>query len=134
MHVKKIVSGCPGGNAILNLTFEILNFTTGSSRLYWFPGLRLSRPLPMFRSRCSRVAPIEIYDSLQSGSSTWLPGFPASWLSHFYSDLNEFTGFVRAAFTDSKLTVSHAMTSAATNAIAKIVQSMVMWYAKRVSH
>jgi hypothetical protein len=40
--------------------------------------------------------------------------------------ISEFTGFVVAALTDSKLTVSHAMTNAEANAMTKIVQPMVI--------
>jgi hypothetical protein len=43
-----------------------------------------------------------------------------------YSERNDFTGFVTAALIDSKLTVTHAMTSADTNAITKIVHSTEM--------
>ena len=58
-------------------------------------------------------------------TSSTLPS-PITHYHHLYSLLSEFTGLVLAAFTDSKLTVIHAMSNAATNAMTKIVQSMVM--------
>ena len=44
-----------------------------------------------------------------------------------YSDRRDFTGLVVAALIDSKLTVSHAIASADTKAIRKIVHSIDTW-------